>query len=195
MHKLKEQIDKQRNEIKQKNKELQEKVDHVDQYVAEVEQFKHQNTEVKKRSKLLQNQVKTLCEERADFLAKIQEQHRMIVTMKKQLGISEQEDLEKDDSTTPRFSIAELKEILAERNELKNRINDLEEELLAFKPNEVKHIPKDHEDDAPVQGNISHFIEAINCFLSCLIGPLPEEWYTMDDPWKKKNSESGIRKL
>lgn len=152
MHKLKEQIDKQRNEIKQKNKELQEKVDHVDQYVAEVEQIKHQNTEVKKRSKLLQNQVKTLCEERADFLAKIQEQHRMIVTMKKQLGISEQEDLEKDDSTTPRFSIAELKEILAERNELKNRINDLEEELLAFKPNEEKHIQKDHEDDAPVQG-------------------------------------------
>lgn len=157
MNKLKEQIDKQRNEIKQQNKELQEKNDYIDQYVADVEQIKYQNCEVKKRSKLLQNQVKTLCEERADFLAKIQEQHRVIVTMKKQLGISEQEDLEKDDSTAPRFSIAELKEILAERNELKNRINDLEEELLACKPfpshtNDDKHIQKEHEEDAPVQG-------------------------------------------
>lgn len=158
IQKLEEQVSKQRNEIKQKNCEIQEKVEVIEQNLAEIEQQKHTNAEVKKRSKLLQNQVKTLCEERADFLAKIQDQHREMVTMKKKLGIAEKEneDLEKDESTTPRFTIAELKEVLAERNELKNRVNDLEEELMAFKPlssNVHDDKPKPEiEEEAPVQG-------------------------------------------
>lgn len=163
IQKLKEQVDKQRNEIKQKNKEIQEKFENAEQHLTEIEQIKHQSSETKKRSKVLQNQVQTLCEERADFLVKLQDQHREMVTLKKQLGIMiESEDLEKDESTTPRFTIAELKEVLAERNDLKNRINDLEEELMAFKPSlsnfhEEKNIRKEKEeidDDAPVQGNL-----------------------------------------
>lgn len=156
-------MDKQRNEIKEKNKSLQEKVENIEQFSNEIEQIKHQSNETKKRSKILQSQVKTLCEERADFLGKIQDQHREMVAMKKQLGILEsEEDLEKDESTTPRFTIAELKEVLAERNDLKNRINDLEEELMACKPTtlssniqEEKHFHKEREDieeEAPVQG-------------------------------------------
>jgi RILP-like protein 1 len=162
IQKLEEQVSKQRNEIKHKNCEIQEKLEHIEQNLVEIDQQKHQNTEIKKRSKLLQNQVKSLCEERADFLAKIQDQHREMVTLKKKLGIAEKEneDLEKDESTTPRFTIAELKEVLAERNELKNRVNDLEEELMAFKP--LSSNPHDEkltpeiEEDAPVQGKIIH---------------------------------------
>jgi RILP-like protein 1 len=106
------------------------------QFSVEMEQQKNQNSEIKKRSKSLQNQIKTLFEERADFLAKIQDQQREMTTLKEKLGISENEneDLERDESTKPRFTIAELKEVLSERNELKNRVNDLEEELMAFKP-------------------------------------------------------------
>lgn len=160
IQKLEEQVSKQRNEIKQKNSDIQEKIEQIEQNLVEIEQQKHQNAEVKKRSKLLQSQVKTLCEERADFLAKIQDQHREMATLKKKLGIAEKEneDLEKDESTTPRFTIAELKEVLAERNELKNRVNDLEEELMAFKPlptnaHEQKP-PPEIEEEAPVQGEI-----------------------------------------
>lgn len=162
IQKLKEQVDKQRNEIKEKNKSLQEKIEHIEQFSNEIEQIKHQSNETKKRSKILQSQVKTLCEERADFLGKIQDQHREMVGLKKQMGIIEsEEDSEKDESTTPRFTIAELKEVLAERNDLKNRINDLEEELMACKPavssnlQEDKHFHKEREDieeEAPVQG-------------------------------------------
>lgn len=163
IQKLKEQVDKQRNEIKQKNKEIQEKIEAAEQNLIEIEQTKHQSSETKKRSKVLQTQVQTLCEERADFLAKIQDQHREMITLKKQLGILiESDDLEKDESTIPRFTIAELKEVLAERNDLKNRINDLEEELMACKPtqsnfHEEKNIRKEKEeveDDAPVQGKL-----------------------------------------
>lgn len=167
IQKLKEQVDKQRNEIKQKNKEIQEKIEAAEQNLIEIEQTKHQSSETKKRSKVLQAQVQTLCEERADFLAKIQDQHREMITLKKQLGILiESEDLEKDESTIPRFTIAELKEVLAERNDLKNRINDLEEELMACKPtqsnfHDEKNMRKEKEevdDDAPVQGNIFKYL-------------------------------------
>jgi RILP-like protein 1 len=158
VQKLEEQVSKQRNEIKQKNSELQEKIEFFEQFSVEMEQQRNQNSEIKKRSKSLQNQIKTLFEERADFLAKIQDQQREMTTLKEKLGISENEieDLERDESTKPRFTIAELKEVLSERNELKNRVNDLEEELMAFKPlstssQEVKPTPE-VEEEAPVQG-------------------------------------------
>lgn len=39
-----------------------------------------------------------------------------------------------DDPDRPKFTTNELKDILTERNELKTRVNDLEDELLQFKP-------------------------------------------------------------
>jgi len=186
IQKLKAQIDKQRDELKLKEKDLQEKSDNIDQLNTQIDRLKNAGRESRRRSKLLQSQVKTLCEERADFLAQMQDQHREIVTLKKHLGIAEKEneDLVKnggdeDDMQRPRFTTAELKEVLAERNELKSRINDLEEELIACKPlppkKETAEKPESPvEEDPPVQG------------------PLP---YEPDDaPWKKAN-ESGIRRL
>ena len=160
IQKLKEQVDKQRNGIKQKDRELQEKTESIEQLAVEIEQIRHQSLESRKRSKALQSQVQTLCEERADFLAKIQDQHREVISLRKQLGLMiENDSLEKDESTTPRFTVAELKEVLAERNDLKNRISDLEEELMLRK-SMMSSIHEDHinktkeevEDDAPVQG-------------------------------------------
>lgn len=161
IQKLKEQVDKQRNEIKQKNQEIQEKTESFEQCLVEIENIKHHSLETKKRSKALQSQVQNLCEERADFLAKIQDQHREVTSLKKKLGIMiENEDLEKDESTIPRFTIAELKEVLAERNDLKNRVNDLEEELMSRKSmsssiydEHITHKEKEEvEEEAPVQG-------------------------------------------
>lgn len=48
--------------------------------------------ESRKRQKMLQVQVRTLVEERADFLAQLQDQHREIVGLKKRLGIAEKEN-------------------------------------------------------------------------------------------------------
>lgn len=185
MQKLKTQIDKQRDELKRKDKELQEKSDNIDQLNTQMERLKNAGRESRRRSKLLQVQIRTLCEERADFLAQLQDQHREIGTLKKRLGIAEKEneDLVKysdeDDLQRPRFTTAELKEVLSERNELKSRINDLEEELMACKPLPEKEIKAESptEEDPPVQG------------------PLP---YEPDDaPFRKfeASSESGIRKL
>lgn len=185
LQKLQAQIDKQRDELRKKDHELQEKSDHIDQLNIQIERLKNAGRESRRRQKLMQVQVRTLCEERADFLAQMQDQHREIMNLRKRLGIAEKEneDLVKcndeDDPQRPRFTTAELKEVLAERNELKSRINDLEEELLSCKPlpEKSEKLESPVEEDPPVQG------------------PLP---YEPDDaPFKRheKSAESGIRKL
>ena len=175
------QLNIQREEMKQRDREIQEKSSEIDGLHQQLERLKNSGRESRRRQKVAQNQIRTLCEERADFLAQLQDQHREIVLLRKQLGIAEKENedliAEDDDPHRPRFSTEELKEVLAERNELKCRINDLEEELMACKPipeNSYDSGSNAADDDPPVQG------------------PLP---YEPDDaPWKK-NSESGIRKL
>lgn len=96
-------------------------------------------------------QARGLVEERADFLAQLQDQNRELINLRARLGLArkENEDLSKsqpyqdltnkaifdlDDPDRPRFTTAELKEILHERNELKARVSDLEDELELYRP-------------------------------------------------------------
>ena len=79
-----------------------------------------------------------------------QDQAREIHQLTKQLGLvaKECQDLsaasssaqppppaEEEDPHRPRFSLPELKGILEERNSLKARVSDLEDELNVYKPN------------------------------------------------------------
>ncbi|XP_063704914.1 RILP-like protein homolog isoform X2 [Culicoides brevitarsis] len=180
------QLEKHRDELKTKDREIIEQSTELDQLTVQLDRLKNAGRESRKRQKILQMQIRTLCEERADFLAQMQDQHREIVTLKQRLGIAEKENEDlicgKEEDDKPRFTTAELKEVLSERNELKHRINDLEEELAACKPfsdkNEsVAFIPNEEEEDGdrPVQG------------------PLPCD--PDDAPWKKTDSDTGIRKF
>nr|CAD7402091.1 unnamed protein product [Timema poppensis] len=45
-----------------------------------------------------------------------------------------------DDPNRPRFTTSELKEILHERNELKARVSDLEDELEIYRPKPIDNI-------------------------------------------------------
>lgn len=182
------QLERQREDIKAKDRELISQARDIEQMTAQVERLKHAAKETKKRQKMLQAQIRNLCEERADFLAQIQDQHREIISLKQKLGIvvKENEDLlsSKEEDDKPRFTTAELKEVLTERNELKHRVNDLEEELASFKPILPDPVPEEkkpeeveeEDEDRPVQG------------------PLPCD--PEDAPWKKSTeSDTGIRKF
>lgn len=161
LQKLKTQIEQLRNEVKAKDRDLQEKISREEQLSIQMERLKNSGRESKKRQKLLQSQVQTLCEERADFLAQLQDQHRDIMQLKKQLGIAEKEneDLasfqDDDNPDRPRYTTAELKDVLSERNELKTKIIELEEELIALRPIPEKQPNtadySDYDDDPPVQ--------------------------------------------
>lgn len=106
--------------------------------------------ELKRKQRQYQMQARGLVEERADFLAQLQDQNRELIQLRGRLGLAkkENEDLTKtaypdltnkaiydlDDPERPRFTTAELKDILHERNELKSRVVDLEEELDQYRP-------------------------------------------------------------
>lgn len=57
-----------------------------------MERLNNSGRESRKRQKLLQVQVRSLVEERADFLAQLQDQHREIIALRKRLGIAEKEN-------------------------------------------------------------------------------------------------------
>ncbi|XP_029666304.1 RILP-like protein homolog isoform X1 [Formica exsecta] len=185
---LRSMIDKQRDQIRARDRELSQKTAEIENLTAQVEKLTVVGRELKRKQRQAQMQARGLVEERADFLAQLQDQNRELINLRGRLGMAkkENEDLTKlqgcpdltnkaiydlDDPDRPRFTTAELKEILHERNELKARVSDLEDELELYRPK--PEIPEDDK-DAPVQG------------------PLP---YEPDDaPWKK-SSESGIRKF
>ena len=78
----------------------------------------------------------------------LNDSHREVQSLKQDLGSATRdcEDLAKescskdklvysvDDPCRPRFTLQELKEILQERNSLKAKVSDLEDELAVFKP-------------------------------------------------------------
>ncbi|CAL7938651.1 rab interacting lysosomal protein like isoform X2 [Xylocopa sonorina] len=184
---LRSMIDRQREQIRGRDKELLQKNTEIENLTAQVEKLSVVGRELKRKQRQAQMQARGLVEERADFLAQLQDQNRELINLRARLGLAkkENEDLSKlqgypdltnkavydlDDPDRPRFTTAELKEILHERNELKARVSDLEDELELYRP---KSETVEDDKDAPVQG------------------PLP---YEPDDaPWKK--SESGIRKF
>ncbi|KAK9745203.1 Rab interacting lysosomal protein [Popillia japonica] len=216
LQRLQASLEKQRDELRLKDKLLQEKCNDIEMLKLQVERLTGTSRELRRKHKSLQLQVRNLCDERADFL----DQQRDITVLRQRLGLAqkENEDLAKssvvlpsdvvvykvDDPNRPRFTTAELKNILHERNELKAKVSDLEDELENYRPkdqvesykkrnggfnncrvidgnseslkNELETVCRDFpiDEDAPVQG------------------PLP---YEPDDaPWKK-SSESGMRKL
>jgi chromosome segregation ATPase len=150
LQKLKDSVEKQRDEIRIKDKLLQDKCCDIDNLKSQVERLNSTSRELRRKHKLFQSQVRTLCEERADFLVQLQDQQRDIMGLRQRLGLAqkENEDLTKcdppipsnkavydlDDPNRPRFTTQELKDILHERNELKARVSDLEDELETYRP-------------------------------------------------------------
>lgn len=110
------------------------------QLTIQIERLKNTTSDTRRRQKLLQAQIRTLCEERADFLAQLQDQHREIFALRRRLGIAEKEneDLiksqDENDPNRPRYTTLELKDLLNERDELLTKIDDLTEELNCLKP-------------------------------------------------------------
>ncbi|XP_076034107.1 rab interacting lysosomal protein like isoform X6 [Oratosquilla oratoria] len=187
---LQEIIDAQREQLRKQEQELRSKAQEQENLTSQLEKLNILNREHRRRQRNNAAQMRSLIDERAELQARLQEEQRAGVQLRQRLGLAqkENEDLasvstecpdlsnklvfDRDDPNRPRFTMTELKEILYERNELKARVSDLEDELEMYRPKTARQTVDDA-DDAPVQG------------------PLP---YEPDDaPWKKE--ESGIRKL
>uniref|UniRef100_A0A1A9WCQ3 RH1 domain-containing protein n=1 Tax=Glossina brevipalpis TaxID=37001 RepID=A0A1A9WCQ3_9MUSC len=208
LQRLKEQIYRQRDELKEKERELQEKYQENEHMTIQLERLKSSGRDARRRCTMLQTQVKTLCEERADFLAQLQDQCREINHLRKRLGLAEKEkedlvmsqDDNSNDPNRPRYTTRELKELINERDELLTIIQNLNEELQTLKPTKICSKFPNSEDDDDINEDdggdeLKHTSDLIDPHLehdAPVQGPLP---YEPDDaPWKK-SSESGIRKF
>lgn len=107
------------------------------QFSIQLERLKTSSIESKKRQKLLQTQMRTLLDEKADLLVQVQDQNREITVLRRSLGFGgeEQIDLMKASSVVgcSQLSGEDLKPLLLERDSLREKVKMLENELKQYK--------------------------------------------------------------
>lgn len=62
------------------------------QLKSQVERLTNQSRELRRKHKTMQTQVRTLCDERADFLVRLQDQQRDIGALRQRLGLAQKEN-------------------------------------------------------------------------------------------------------
>jgi len=237
VNKLQSIVEKQREQIRNLDNNLSEVKSDLDELQGQNEKLSSSNKELRRKLRQSQAQMHCLVDERAELQVTLQDQQRETAILAKRLGLAakENEDLaqsatvepdmkgkvvyELDDPNRPRFTLAELKDILQERNSLKARVSDLEDELELYRPNtRCKTLP------SPRTSSQSHHESGCDCAFHSgtehvehfsgnpslglepsldsdsetdssdrpVQGPMPYE--PEDAPWKK-NESSGIRKF
>lgn len=166
MKKLKEVVDKQRDEIRAKDRELGLKNEDVEALQLQQNRLMKINHDLRHRITVVEAQGKALIEQKVELEAYLQTKEQEMGALRSELGklreklqgepsqngdamkaeepnndeyISEAEKLAMDlkDPNRPRFTLQELRDVLHERNELKSKVFLLQEELLYYKSDEV----------------------------------------------------------
>ncbi|KAM9622345.1 RILP-like protein 1 [Trichechus inunguis] len=167
MKKLKEVVDKQRDEIRAKDRELGLKNEDVEALQQQQTRLMKINHDLRHRVTVVEAQGKALIEQKveleADMQTKEQEMGRLRAELGKlrerlqgklsqngeeepemepgaEEGVSEADKLamELTDPNRPRFTLQELRDVLHERNELKSKVFLLQEELAYYKSEEME---------------------------------------------------------
>ncbi|XP_071747905.1 RILP-like protein homolog isoform X4 [Lepeophtheirus salmonis] len=235
VNRLQNVIEKQRIEIKSLDQKILDLKTENEEVKIQNEKTASCVKEARRKNRSTQLQMHLLLDERAELTAKIEllkkisrklndyevhDQSREMQHLLRQLGqataecqdLNEASELKDNDPNRPRFSLQELRDILHERNSLKAKISDLEDELNLYRPQEDSGFSSHHLKKNPINNADDDCMEAlfldygekkdenveeeeeedhINDFDLPVQGPLPED--PEDAPWRKK--ESGIRKL
>jgi len=193
LQRLRGMVDQLRDKLRQSEREISSKTSEINELNAQVKKLATMKKELVRKQYVAQKQIRGLIDEKAEKHTEINYMRHNLKLMIDQLGEAKHENIRLSnaykrspeeampletaattaDPNAPMFSTAELKEILIERNDLKARVSELEDELESFRPKPKPEPESPVDDDSTVQG------------------PLP---YEPDDaPWKK--SDSGIRKF
>ncbi|CAF2882008.1 unnamed protein product [Rotaria sp. Silwood2] len=131
--------------LKSKDKELTQKTLDVEAIHAQLERMCKVNCTLRQKNTFTTNQSQRLMVEKLDLEVKLKEKENFINQMKDRIGddlisptssINPINDLESLEATQPRFTLEELRQVLWERNELKTKLLEVEEELRIFKDQE-----------------------------------------------------------
>ncbi|KAM9800848.1 rab-interacting lysosomal protein [Neosynchiropus ocellatus] len=142
MLKLKEVVDKQRDELRAKAQEISSISKEVEALQEQLDRFMKMNAELRHRQSVLQTQLKSTVERKADMEADLKEKSKEMEKLQAQLDRTNSNcplsptptettasPDELNDSDTPCFTKKEVRDILFERNELKTNLFLVQEEL------------------------------------------------------------------
>ncbi|XP_056391962.1 RILP-like protein 1 isoform X3 [Hyla sarda] len=168
MKKLKEVVDKQRDEIRAKDRELVLKNEDVEALQQQQNRLMKINHDLRHRINVVEAQGKSLIEQKVELEAYLQAKEQESGNMRMEIAklrdrlkgepvqngeekkekteaineecIFDPEKLSMDlkDSNRPRFTLQELRDVLHERNELKSKVFMLQEELAYYKSEETE---------------------------------------------------------
>ncbi|XP_050045072.1 RILP-like protein homolog isoform X2 [Dermacentor andersoni] len=173
LERLRDAFDKQGAQLRHNEKDMAKKAADIESLQQQLEASKKAAQEQSRRNRRLQQQMRQLCEERGDLQVQLQDQQSQLQTLQERLGIAVKDHddilqsrdaaldmqgkvvIDLDDPNRPRFTLEELKHILFERNELKARVSDLEDELALYRPRPVDPPSPVRDEDRPVQGPIN----------------------------------------
>lgn len=167
MKKLKEVVDKQRDEIRAKDRELGLKNEDVEALQQQQTRLMKINHDLRHRVTVVEAQGKALIEQKVELEADLQTKEQEMGSLRAELGklrerlrgelspdveeepeaelggeecVSDAEKAAMDlkDPNRPRFTLQELRDVLHERNELKSKVFLLQEELAYYKSEEME---------------------------------------------------------
>ncbi|XP_031716631.1 RILP-like protein 1 [Anarrhichthys ocellatus] len=145
MLKLKEVVDKQRDELRAKAQEITTISKEAEALQEQLERFMKMNAELRHKQNVLQAQLKSTVERKADMEADLKEKSKEIENLQTQLDKSNSDSPSKSSQTAreskkktlvdqkdpdqPCFTKKEVRDIIFERNELKTNLFLVQEEL------------------------------------------------------------------
>ncbi|XP_039864458.1 RILP-like protein 1 [Simochromis diagramma] len=145
MLKLKEVVDKQRDDLRAKSQEITTITKEVEALQEQLERFMKMNAELRHKQNVLQAQLKSTVERKADMEADLKEKNKEIENLQAQLDRTNSNTLSRPSQTAqepkkkptsdqkdpdqPCFTKKEVRDILFERNELKTNLFLVQEEL------------------------------------------------------------------
>ncbi|XP_060902443.1 RILP-like protein 1 isoform X1 [Labrus mixtus] len=145
MLKLKEVVDKQRDELRAKVQEITTISKEVEALQEQLERFMKMNAELRHKQNVLQAQLKSTVERKADMEADLKEKSKEIENLLAQLdrtnsnnpsslgqsarALTKKQTVDQKDPDQPCFTKKEVRDIIFERNELKTNLFLVQEEL------------------------------------------------------------------
>ncbi|CAI5446521.1 unnamed protein product [Caenorhabditis angaria] len=206
---LKETSSQQKEEIKTLQRDVETYQCQVENLQNSIEKLIRQNEELLRKNASLQKQGRVIVEEKMEIVKRLEKTEESNIELRKLVKETDRacKDLQlaNQDNNEPRFTLSELREVLKEKNILKGRVMELEEELEQFKPGtkKIEIMRLDENEDVHVveQGIAeAHLNEetsprSINDEDLPVYGPLPREPDEKLYPWKYERKDSGVRKF
>ncbi|XP_058996601.1 RILP-like protein 1 isoform X4 [Mustela lutreola] len=154
MKKLKEVVDKQRDEIRAKDRELGLKNEDVEALQQQQTRLMKINHDLRHRVTVVEAQGKALIEQKVELEADLQTKEQEMGSLRAELG-KLRERLQGELSQNGEEKPEELRDVLHERNELKSKVFLLQEELAYYKSEEIEEENRIPQPPAVVHPRIS----------------------------------------